>query len=401
MPDIILRNVQKNYGAGSPNAVADLDLHIGDGEFMCLLGPSGCGKTTTLRMIAGLEDISGGDIRIGDRVVNDVEPKDRDIAFVFQNYALYPHMTVRENMAYALTLRREPKEQIARKVDDAAKLLGLVEQLPRLPKQLSGGQRQRVALGRAIVRNPKVFLFDEPLSNLDAKLRGEMRYELRTLQQRLQTTMVYVTHDQIEAMTLGDRITVMNKGEIQQVGKPTAIYDQPWNRFVAGFLGTPTMNFVTGTIADGGKVLQLDAGPALPVPPAAVAAGSGRVGKKVVLGVRPEHMAPAAGAADGKARLDFTVDLVEAMGDHQLVYLTGLAGRPLIMRADSHRRCVHGERLAVDLDLAGCHLFDGVDEDARNLCIQADFLQVQAAAVAGGGDDPSPRNPHPASPSRT
>ncbi|HYE04382.1 MAG TPA: sn-glycerol-3-phosphate ABC transporter ATP-binding protein UgpC, partial [Planctomycetota bacterium] len=245
MAEITLSKLEKVYDNGF-KAVKGIDLAIRDKEFMVLVGPSGCGKTTTLRMIAGLEDVSGGEIALGGRRVNDVEPKDRDIAMVFQNYALYPHMTVYDNMAYGLKLRKVPKVEIRTKVDAAAKMLNLSEQLTKRPKQLSGGQRQRVALGRAIVRQPKAFLFDEPLSNLDAKLRADMRYELKTLQQRLQTTMVYVTHDQIEAMTLGDRITVMNHGVIQQVAAPTVIYDHPWNRFVASFIGTPMMNVLPG-----------------------------------------------------------------------------------------------------------------------------------------------------------
>jgi multiple sugar transport system ATP-binding protein len=376
MADITLTRIDKLYDNGF-HAVKAVDLHIADHEFMVLVGPSGCGKTTTLRMIAGLEEISGGEIRIGSRVVNQVEPKDRDIAFVFQNYALYPHMTVRENMAYALSLRKLPKTEIAQKVDEAARLLGLQEQLEKLPKQLSGGQRQRVALGRAIVRHPQVFLFDEPLSNLDAKLRGEMRYELKTLQQRLQTTMVYVTHDQIEAMTLGDRITVMNKGVIQQVGAPTAIYDHPWNRFVAGFLGTPTMNFLSATVVGGS--LRLASGATLAAPPAAAEALRSREGRGVVLGIRPEHFMARSAAA---AQVEVRVDLVEAMGDHQLVYGSGLGtARPVVLRADSHLRVALGEKLPVGLDLGACHVFDGEGEDAANLCLPAGYPQIQGPAV--------------------
>src|SRR5271154_4284326 len=255
MAQVLLENLSKVFpekGGPGVAAVKRINLQIEDREFMVLVGPSGCGKSTTLRMIAGLEEISEGTVRIGERRVNEVEPKDRDIAMVFQNYALYPHMTVYENMAYGLKLRKMPKAQILDKVKAAATMLNLVDHLPKRPKQLSGGQRQRVALGPAIVRQPQGVLFDEPLSNLDAKLRADMRYELKTLQQRLHTTMVYVTHDQIEAMTLGDRITVMSNGEIQQVAPPTVIYDHPYNRFVAAFIGTPEMNFIPGVITDGG-----------------------------------------------------------------------------------------------------------------------------------------------------
>src|SRR4051812_7850591 len=324
MAEINLVKLEKVYDNGF-KAVKGIDLGIRDKEFMVLVGPSGCGKTTTLRMIAGLEDVSGGEIVLGGRRVNEGEPKDRDIAMVFQNYALYPHMTVYDNMAYGLKLRKVPKLEIKAKVDAAAKMLNLVDHLPKRPKQLSGGQRQRVALGRAIVRQPKAFLFDEPLSNLDAKLRADMRYELKTLQQRLQTTMVYVTHDQIEAMTLGDRITVMNHGVIQQVAAPTVIYDHPWNRFVASFIGTPVMNFLPGKAethdgawrfhGSGGQQLRLS------MPGRSRLAES--AGKELMLGLRPEHLLPVAYVpqpADA-SKLSGRVKLLELMGDHQYVYL--------------------------------------------------------------------------------
>src|SRR5215470_2024697 len=250
MADVVFQEVRKSYGAIT--VIEDLDLAIQDHEFMVLVGPSGCGKSTALRMIAGLEEITGGTVSIGGRVVNEVPPKDRDIAMVFQSYALYPHMTVRENLEFGLKIRKTPKDEMARLVNEAAQILGITEFLDRKPKQLSGGQRQRVALGRAIVRKPAVFLFDEPLSNLDAKLRVQMRAEISTLQRRLQTTTVYVTHDQVEAMTMGDRMAVMSKGELQQVGTPLEVYDRPANLFVASFIGTPPMNFIPAALADGG-----------------------------------------------------------------------------------------------------------------------------------------------------
>jgi multiple sugar transport system ATP-binding protein len=323
--EIRLIGLEKVYENGF-RAVKGIELHIRDREFMVLVGPSGCGKTTSLRMIAGLEDITGGEIRIGERRVNDVEPKDRDIAMVFQNYALYPHMTVHENMSYGLRLRKVPRAEIEQKVKAAATMLNLGDQLAKRPKELSGGQRQRVALGRAIVRQPQAFLFDEPLSNLDAKLRGDMRYELKTLQQRLQTTMVYVTHDQIEAMTLGDRITVMSHGEIQQVAPPVEVYDHPWNRFVAAFIGTPPMNFLIGQVASAdGWWFRAAGAPAirLSMP---VQDRLGELGQRAVaLGVRPESLSNTAfdPAPAGATVLPMRVKLVELMGDHQYVYLQG------------------------------------------------------------------------------
>ena len=380
MAEITLTGLEKVYDNGF-KAVKGLTLAIRDREFMVLVGPSGCGKTTTLRMIAGLEDVTHGEIRIGDRRVNEVEPKDRDIAMVFQNYALYPHMTVFENMAYALTLRRTPRAQIEEKVRAAAQLLGLVEQLPKQPKQLSGGQRQRVAVGRAIVREPKAFLFDEPLSNLDAKLRTGMRYELKTLQRRLQTTMVYVTHDQVEAMTLGDRITVMSDGEIQQVAAPTVIYDQPWNRFVAAFIGTPAMNFLSGTFAAGasGWSFTVTGAPlSLAMPhqerlPLAF-------GQPAVLGVRPEHLISIAHqpAPPTASVLPMQVRLIEAMGDHQCIYLDpAKGGAVLTMTCQPHHRFAVGERLDIAIDTRQAHIFAGDGEFAPNLTLPADFARQQ------------------------
>ena len=285
MASVAIRDVQKAYG--STRVIHGVSVDIQDGEFVILVGPSGCGKSTLLRMIAGLENISGGEIRIGDRVVNDVPPKERDIAMVFQNYALYPHMTVRENMAFSLKLRKAPKAEIETRVAKAASILGLGALLDRYPRQLSGGQRQRVAMGRAIVRDPQVFLFDEPLSNLDAKLRVAMRTEIKELHQRLETTIVYVTHDQIEAMTMADRIVVMHDGIVEQVGAPLELYDRPNNIFVAGFIGSPAMNLIGGHIRANGTATFVGAGGIeIPLGSAAPAASDGR---PVTLGVRPEH----------------------------------------------------------------------------------------------------------------
>ena len=381
MATIDIAALVKTYDNGF-QAVKGIDLAIRDREFMVLVGPSGCGKTTTLRMVAGLEDISAGEIRIGGRRVNEVEPKDRDIAMVFQNYALYPHMTVFENMAYALRLRRMPKAEVERAVRDAARMLALEEQLPKLPKQLSGGQRQRVALGRAIVRTPKAFLFDEPLSNLDAKLRGEMRAELKALQRQLATTSVYVTHDQIEAMTLGDRITVMSAGRIQQVAAPTVIYDQPWNRFVAAFIGTPVMNFLDGTLAaaeGGGIAIVLGDGTAVGLAMPRAGAVAALAGQRAVLGIRPEHLAHGGyvAAAPTTATATMEVALVELMGDHQYVHLRTADGGQAIMKCNAHHRAAVGERIPVRLDTAMAHVFAPGGDDARNLTLPEGFAQVQ------------------------
>jgi multiple sugar transport system ATP-binding protein len=368
MAEVTITGLVRTYDNGF-SAVKGIDLAIRDREFMVLVGPSGCGKTTTLRMIAGLEEITAGTIAIGGRVINEVEPKDRDIAMVFQSYALYPHMTVAENLAFALTLRRRPKAEIADKIRAAAALLGLTDQLGKLPRQLSGGQRQRVALGRAIVRHPQVFLFDEPLSNLDAKLRGEMRYELKTLQRTLATTMVYVTHDQVEAMTLGDRITVMRQGEIMQVAAPAEIYERPANRFVAAFIGMPMMNFLSGRVASHGDGLALHLAGSAAVVPLTMAGAprlAARVGQEAVLGIRPEHLAPA--DADSAGALAAQVRLIENMGDHQYVYLE-LPGRaePLVMKHHGSFAHPAGSVLGVRLDAGRGHVFAGAEETAANL----------------------------------
>lgn len=325
MADIVLENISKQYPDGS-TAVQDVNLHIADGEFVILVGPSGCGKSTTLNMIAGLEDISSGSLTIGGERMNDVAPKDRDIAMVFQSYALYPHMTVRENIAFPLTLAKLPKAEVAQKVDEAARILDLGEFLDRKPANLSGGQRQRVAMGRAIVRHPKAFLMDEPLSNLDAKLRVQMRTEIAELQTRLGVTTVYVTHDQTEAMTLGDRVVVMRGGHVQQVGAPQDLYDNPVNLFVAGFIGSPSMNFIPGRLTQTGVDTAI--GPIELPDYQQVVANAQRLGSggEVLVGVRPEHLADAEHMAPAELAemktFDATVDIVESMGSDKYYYFT-------------------------------------------------------------------------------
>jgi len=358
MAKVILKNVGKVY-PGNVRAVQDFSLEIGDGEFVVMVGPSGCGKSTTLRMVAGLEEITEGTIQIGDRVVNDVPPKDRDIAMVFQNYALYPHMTVYQNMAFGLKLRKFKKTEIDARVREAAEILGIQELLERRPKALSGGQRQRVAVGRAIVRKPAVFLFDEPLSNLDAKMRVQMRTEISRLHTRLETTMIYVTHDQVEAMTMGDRIVVMKDGVIHQVATPTDLYDSPANAFVAGFIGTPPMNFFAVNLAaeNGTPVLREDAF-AIPVPAEWRERVAPYVGKPVTFGVRPEHVgSPTAEGTAGLPRIKAKVEVIEPMGSETYLYLT--TGRnSFIARVDSHRTCRVGEQLDLAVMLSKGHLFD-------------------------------------------
>ncbi|HNW25917.1 MAG TPA: sn-glycerol-3-phosphate ABC transporter ATP-binding protein UgpC [Candidatus Gastranaerophilaceae bacterium] len=309
MAEVILKNIQKAYD--KKNVIDGIDLEIKDKEFLVLVGASGCGKSTILRMIAGLEEITSGDIYIGERKVNKVAPKDRDIAFVFQSYALYPHMTVYENIAFGLKMRGFSKKVIDEKVKEAAEILDLKSYLDRKPKQLSGGQRQRVALGRAIVREPKVFLMDEPLSNLDAKLRVQMRSEIKKLHQKLQTTFIYVTHDQTEALTMGDRIVVLDKGVIQQIDTPENIYNDPKNVFVAGFVGSPQMNFLEGKIADNSiKINELS----IPMTQAQISAVGDR--KKVLIGIRPENMT----SEGGKIRFCTKVDMVEMLGSEKIIY---------------------------------------------------------------------------------
>jgi multiple sugar transport system ATP-binding protein len=349
MATVTFDKVNKRFG--DFQAVKDLDLEIADGEFMVLVGPSGCGKTTSLRMIAGLEEITGGSLRIGDRVVNDVAPKDRDIAMVFQSYALYPHMTVRDNMSFGLKLKKVPKAEITKRVDATAAILGLEKLLDRKPRELSGGQRQRVALGRAIVREPAVFLMDEPLSNLDAKLRVQTRAEIARLHQRLGTTTVYVTHDQVEAMTMGTRIAVMNLGELQQVGPPQELYDHPKNLFVAGFIGSPSMNFVNVDASDGSVSGE---GVTLPIPKRY---GSTNGAKKLVAGFRPEHLE--IGEFPGSATIRAKADVVEYLGDAELLHVTvqGHEG-DVVAVVSSENRVKPGDVLDLKLPLDKLQLFD-------------------------------------------
>ena len=359
MAGVTFEHVAKRYGTVS--VIEDLNLGIEDHEFMVLVGPSGSGKSTALRMIAGLEDISDGEIRIGDRVVNELPPKSRDIAMVFQNYALYPHMTVRENLEFGLRVRKTPPAEATRLVENAAQVLEISNLLERKPKQLSGGQRQRVALGRAIVRQPAVFLFDEPLSNLDAKLRVQMRAEIKKLQQRLKTTTVYVTHDQIEAMTMGQRIAVMKDGKIQQVGTPLEIYGRPGNLFVANFIGTPPMNFLSATIADGGKTLA-GKGFALPVPTSIRAQTAGSDGRKVVVGIRPENILdPSASARGETSRLSGNVEVVEPLGDKVIIHVR-VGDDVLVYPVEPHAMPEMGDKAELVLELDKLHLFDAATE---------------------------------------
>jgi len=367
MAKVIVKNVYKIYAGDKGRdvtAVSDVTLEIQDREFVVLVGPSGCGKSTTLRMIAGLEEISKGDIYIGERRVNDVPPKDRDIAMVFQNYALYPHMSVYDNLAFGLKLRKYPKPEIKKRVIDAAGILGIEELLDRRPKALSGGQRQRVAVGRAIVRQPKVFLFDEPLSNLDAKMRVQMRTEITKLHQRLQATMIYVTHDQIEAMTMGDRIVVMNDGVVQQTDTPLALYNQPANLFVAGFLGSPPMNFINGMLKQERESLVFSEiqGGTIQVRLATPERPGARefLGKPMLLGIRPEDIELAQFACSDGSTGSFPaiVDIVEPMGAETNLYLQTGAHTVVCrsQRALDHREA--GHRLQFEMNLKKAHLFD-------------------------------------------
>ena len=366
MASLSLRHIYKKY-PGGVTAVSDFNLEVKDKEFLVLVGPSGCGKTTTLRMIAGLEEITEGELFIGDRLVNDVAPKDREIAMVFQNYALYPHMSVFENMSFGLKLNKVPKEKIKRLVEEAARILDITHLLDRKPKALSGGQKQRVALGRAIVREPKVFLLDEPLSNLDAKLRAAMRTELTKLHQRVGTTFVYVTHDQVEAMTMATRIVVMKDGLIQQVDTPQRLYDYPCNIFVAGFIGTPQMNFINGTLvkkADGVYFDFQNVSLKLPEEKANAEELKDYIGQEVVVGLRPEAISDVADAvaANPEYSFDVNVDVTELMGAEIYLYLT--VGDPedeptsLIARVSSRSQSRAGDKIKVAVDMSRFHIFD-------------------------------------------
>ncbi len=364
MSSVMYDHVTKEFG--TVTAVNDLNLKVDDKEFLVFVGPSGCGKTTALRLLAGLEEISQGNIKIGDRVVNDVPPKDRDIAMVFQSYALYPHMTVYDNLAFGLKLRRTPKDEIKRRVNEAAEILGIGDLLTRKPRQLSGGQRQRVAVGRAIVREPQVFLFDEPLSNLDAKLRIAMRSEITKLHHRLQTTFIYVTHDQMEAMTMASRIAVINKGMLQQLDTPQNLYDRPDNMFVAGFIGTPAMNFFKSRLRKDGSKLLVDTGSfTVPVPPERFKAYQNYVGKPVVFGIRPENIYNPVFVPPGihAALVEAKVDITELMGNEIWIYLVS-GENSIVARVDPRTDFHMGDKVQVALNMDMCHLFDLETEQA-------------------------------------
>ena len=364
MSQVTLTDLFKTYD--QTEAVRGINLEIADNEFAVLVGPSGCGKSTTLRMIAGLEEITAGEVHIGENLVNDVPPKDRDIAMVFQNYALYPHMTVAENMSFGLRLRRYPKPEIKRRVEEAGRILGITELLERRPRQLSGGQRQRVAMGRAIVRNPQVFLFDEPLSNLDAKLRVQMRTEIKRLHQQVRTTTVYVTHDQVEAMTLADRVVVMNDGIIEQVGAPNDLYHHPRTRFVAGFIGSPAMNFLDCRLSENADALTLHLADDLsfPVPAERTARYRPYLDKALLLGIRPEHLFEArAHAEPGCAPFEVPLDVVEPLGMETLVYFT-VGGKEVCGRVNPAAAVGAGEPMSLLADMNHMHIIDPATDQA-------------------------------------
>ena len=383
MSTLELKNINKIY-PNKVQAVFDFNLKIQDKEFIVFVGPSGCGKSTTLRMIAGLEEISSGELYIDNELMNDVAPKDRNIAMVFQSYALYPHMTVYDNMAFGLQLRRVPKEEIERKVMEAAEILGLVPYLNRKPKALSGGQRQRVALGRAIVRNAKVFLMDEPLSNLDAKLRVTMRGEIIKLHKKLGSTTVYVTHDQIEAMTMASRIVVMKDGYIQQVGTPKDIYDNPANAFVAGFIGTPPMNFINGIVNEEGRFItkENDCNMLLPLDKFEVIKKHKLIHKEIILGIRPEHVYDKEEKLNvlTESTIDVTVDVAELLGASTNIYAT-VSGHNVCAVVDPRIDLKIGDRVKLALDLEKCHIFDAESE----VCLTSKFYmyneQVEEATT--------------------
>ncbi|MGE5257288.1 MAG: ABC transporter ATP-binding protein [Hyphomicrobiales bacterium] len=358
MAEVILRKVCKLFG--KLPVVRDFSLDIADGEFLVLVGPSGCGKSTTLRLVAGLESLSSGEIYIGDRLVNDIHPRDRDIAMVFQNYALYPQMTVYDNMAFSLRMRKVPRGEIDQTIRRTSELLRIGQLLDRKPGQLSGGQRQRVALGRSIVRNPQVFLFDEPLSNLDAKLRIAMRAELLELHQRLKTTVIYVTHDQLEAMTMGDRIVVMNEGVVQQVDHPETVYEHPINLFVAGFIGSPSMNFIDCRIVpDGRRLCAAADGLRLRIPAGKQALVQAYAGRDAVLGIRPEHISLTQDPGQAGCRDNFkaVVRVVESAGSEKIVHAR-VVDHSLVARLDPHTRLKTGEMVEFAVRMETAHIFD-------------------------------------------
>ena len=358
MAEVELKNVFKIY-SGNLKAVDNVNLKINDREFVVLVGPSGCGKSTTLRMIAGLEEISKGEIYIDDKLVNDVEPKDRDIAMVFQNYALYPHMTVFENMAFGLKIRKMSKEEIVKRVEETSKILGLENLLQRKPKQLSGGQRQRVALGRAIVRKPKVFLFDEPLSNLDAKLRVQMRTEISKLHKKLNATIIYVTHDQVEAMTMGDRIVVMKDGKINQIDKPIELYNNPVNKFVASFIGSPAMNFINGTLIkdDGFKFVSNKKDLIISIPTITAQRLNNYIGKEVVAGIRPEHFKTNNQIDKIKNDLNVKIEVAEPMGSETFIYFN-IDDLQFTAKLQADIIIKHDDQLGLLIDAMKINFFD-------------------------------------------
>ena len=374
MASVKLEHIYKIYDGGV-EAVSDVNLEIEDKEFIILVGPSGCGKSTTLRMIAGLEDISKGTLTIGDMVANDVAPKDRDIAMVFQNYALYPHMSVYDNMAFGLKLRKTPKEEIRRRVEEAARILDIDHLLDRKPKALSGGQRQRVALGRAIVRDPKVFLLDEPLSNLDAKLRAQMRTEISKLHLRLGTTFIYVTHDQTEAMTMGTRIVVMKDGLVQQVNTPQHLYDYPCNEFVAGFIGSPQMNFVNATVGKSGSTYTLSFdGITLAIPAEKSANLANYIGKEVRFGIRTENVYDDNESINRYANaMEAKVEVTELMGAEIYLYLT-VGSASVTARVAPTSKAKPGDTIKIAFDLSKLHIFD--KETEKNISLPADIDKV-------------------------
>jgi multiple sugar transport system ATP-binding protein len=366
MASVTFEHVAKKFGDFT--AISDLNINIEDKEFLVLVGPSGCGKTTALRCLAGLEEVTAGKIYIGDRLVNEVAPKDRDIAMVFQSYALYPHMTVFDNMAFGLKLRRLPKNIIQARVEESAKILGIETLLKRKPRELSGGQRQRVALGRAIVREPKVFLLDEPLSNLDAKLRVQTRAEISKLHHKLGTTFVYVTHDQTEAMTMATRIAVMNKGILQQLDTPQNLYDKPNNLFVAGFIGTPAMNFFKMKLVKDGSELFADNGDfKIKIPSAKMEKLAHLFGKEVVLGIRPDdiHNPDFAPANIQSEKVQAKIDVTELMGNEILIYLTTGVSNSFVARVDPRSKYTYGQKVEVLFNMDNCHIFD-TSKDAEN-----------------------------------
>ena len=359
MASVSIRGAKKRFG--DVEILHGVDIEIPDGSFTVLVGPSGCGKSTLLRMIAGLEHISGGDVLIGDTRVNDMQPKQRDIAMVFQNYALYPHMTVRDNMAFSLMLAKAGKAVVDQKVGRAAEILGLTQLLDRYPRQLSGGQRQRVAMGRAIVRDPQVFLYDEPLSNLDAKLRVQTRAQLTRLHQRLATTFIYVTHDQVEAMTMASRIAVMKDGLLQQIDTPQQLYDHPGNVFVAGFIGSPSMNFFDATLVESDGKLEINSGGfRLEVPPAKAEEWRAHKGKQVIFGIRPEdiHAKPYVAPGILEADMPAKVDVIEMMGNEIFLYLFTRDNKQFIARVDPRVRAQTGDDVVLAVNMANAHIFD-------------------------------------------